>query len=481
MREQIFASRLALLVALVCAMIGGLMYLGLRAARRQQRAVSDLSASQRVLAAERLIAELERATRLGGEGCLRDLMRTQIWPDKLGNEISQWCGIARAFYVVEDCRVVHPQPGDPQGSRIAEALRWLAPVAPYQMYELAFTDDPPAQIFYSSPDGGDRFLVLDLDLEFIRTYRFPHSQRITNLKGTLIDAPLDVTAPGLRFFPSLFPFWGVQAASVALPLFGEADVMGFGAVMGLLGAVTMMLAVLLVKDTWAAWTVSSLRERLVSGVTHELRTPLAGIRFYAEMLVDPEPYTQMELRDFADRIVRQCDELTSRVERFLGVVRLSHGERTYVLEPHGLAGAAERVLHLHRSRFDRLGFNIDVLVEARPAVRLDTEAFSDAFLNLLDNAVKYSGESRRIEVRICVSDREGILAVRDFGVGIPRDQTERIFQRFYRFAAGGKAGFGLGLYVVSHIMNGHNGRVEVTSALGKGSEFRLVFPLCSES
>jgi signal transduction histidine kinase len=195
------------------------------------------------------------------------------------------------------------------------------------------------------------------------------------------------------------------------------------------------------------------------------------------MLTDPERYTADELQDFGNRIVRQCDALAARVDKVLNFSRVSAGHTTYDLQPHDLAGAAERVLEAQTARFRHLGFDIDLVIDSRPVVRLDSEGFSDAILKLLENAVKYSGESRRIETQIYCIGGEAVLAVRDFGIGIPPAETKRIFQRFYRFPAAGKAGFGIGLWLVRQIMNRHNGRVEVSSEPGHGSEFRLVFPL----
>jgi two-component system phosphate regulon sensor histidine kinase PhoR len=111
-------------------------------------------------------------------------------------------------------------------------------------------------------------------------------------------------------------------------------------------------------------------------------------------------------------------------------------------------------------------------------VRFDPAALYQAVINLLDNAVKYSGESREIAVRLDVRADSVAFEVEDRGVGVPASEQKKIFDRFYRVANGsGKGGYGLGLFMVRHIMEAHGGRAEVESEPGRGSRFRLVFPL----
>src|SRR5439155_20860163 len=106
------------------------------------------------------------------------------------------------------------------------------------------------------------------------------------------------------------------------------------------------------------------------------------------------------------------------------------------------------------------------------------DAVSQALVNLLDNAAKYAGETKAIAVRSCIAGGAVILEVEDHGIGIPREEQEKIFQRFYRVRNGAaKGGYGLGLYLIRHIMEAHEGKVEVESEAGRGSTFRQRFPL----
>jgi signal transduction histidine kinase len=121
--------------------------------------------------------------------------------------------------------------------------------------------------------------------------------------------------------------------------------------------------------------------------------------------------------------------------------------------------------------------------ENLPKVRADREAISQALSNLLDNAVKYSGEARTVNVRAFVRDGWLSMAVEDFGVGIPAEEMDRVFDRFYR---GGDAltrsvkGSGLGLTLVKQVVEAHGGEVQAKSAPGRGSTFTIRLPIRAE-
>jgi signal transduction histidine kinase len=124
------------------------------------------------------------------------------------------------------------------------------------------------------------------------------------------------------------------------------------------------------------------------------------------------------------------------------------------------------------------GFRVQATVPPDlPAVTVDPLAVEQAVHNLLDNACKYSGEAREIELHVGRGDTHLTIEVRDHGVGIAPEEQARIFERFHRGRHDDRGGYGLGLYLVRHVMDAHGGRVEVESAPGAGSRFRLCFPL----
>jgi hypothetical protein len=112
----------------------------------------------------------------------------------------------------------------------------------------------------------------------------------------------------------------------------------------------------------------------------------------------------------------------------------------------------------------------------------DAEAVSRALVSLLENAMKYSGDDRHIAVRTWNRGGESVIEVADHGLGIAEADRARLCERFFRGAhTGGRGGYGLGLYLVRHVMQAHGGRVEVDSVEGRGSTFRLVFPSHEET
>src|SRR4029077_2360309 len=122
-----------------------------------------------------------------------------------------------------------------------------------------------------------------------------------------------------------------------------------------------------------------------------------------------------------------------------------------------------RVVEDYREYLERAGFSLQEAVpEDAPFVRFDPAALSQALVNLIDNAVKYSGDSRDIAVRLAASNGSVAIEMEDHGVGIAATEQQKIFERFYRVANGsGKGGYGLGLFLVRHIMDAHGGRAEV--------------------
>jgi signal transduction histidine kinase len=130
-----------------------------------------------------------------------------------------------------------------------------------------------------------------------------------------------------------------------------------------------------------------------------------------------------------------------------------------------------------------LGFTIDSELPSHPVIgRIDPDALSEALLNLLDNATKYSGDSRQIGVSVAAGESALDVSVEDHGVGIPKEDLPNVFDKFYRAdtqQTRETPGSGLGLALVKHIVEAHGGRVEVESELGRGSRFSFSIPLQS--
>lgn len=235
---------------------------------------------------------------------------------------------------------------------------------------------------------------------------------------------------------------------------------------------------LLVRDTARERETNRMRADLVSGVSHELKTPLTLIRVCAETL-DTEPAPESPDRHtFCSLITREADRLTSLIDRVLSFSRVDRGERTYHMVAGRLDDVVREVLGQYRGYLLSRGFVVrECIAPALPPVAHDGDAIAEALLNLLENATKYSADVKEIEVSLTTVAGGVALEVRDRGIGIAPAEQEHVFQRFYRSpVATGRGGYGLGLFLVRHITEAHGGRVELESAPGAGSRFRLILP-----
>jgi two-component system phosphate regulon sensor histidine kinase PhoR len=176
---------------------------------------------------------------------------------------------------------------------------------------------------------------------------------------------------------------------------------------------------------------------------------------------------------------RSAARLTRLVESLLDFGRMEGGARVYHLEPVDCARLVHRVLEEFRSEVQSSGFQFALSAQDNAEADADGEALGRAVWNLLDNALKYSGDSREIEVDVRRVGSEARIAVRDRGLGIPACEQVLIFRKFQRGDDAirlGIKGTGIGLTMVDHIMKAHHGRVEVESEPGQGSTFTLVLP-----
>jgi signal transduction histidine kinase len=226
--------------------------------------------------------------------------------------------------------------------------------------------------------------------------------------------------------------------------------------------------------------LAELKSNFVASVSHDLKTPLALIQLFAETLELGRVRSADRAQEYYRIINSEAKKLTRLIENILDFSRMEAGLRPYTLIPADIGEIVQRVIDLMRPQFVQGHFTVDTSIAAGlPTVEADTAAVERAVENLLNNAVKYSGESRRIEVEVYREPGEVVVRVRDHGIGIARRDQRRIFRKFFRVThelGGGPQGTGLGLAIVDHTMRGHGGYVGVESEPGEGSTFTLHFP-----
>ncbi len=227
----------------------------------------------------------------------------------------------------------------------------------------------------------------------------------------------------------------------------------------------------------------------VAGVSHDLRTPVAVLCSASENLADGMVQTREEMLQYGEMIRSESYQLAELVEQVLEFAGTQSLLNPYRFSPIPVAEVIESSLTSYASHFADQGFIVEKDLQSNmPLVMADRSALGRAIQNLLSNALKFSGEQRRIKVRAQTSDgkrrKEVLITVEDHGIGIEPDELKNIFEPFRR----GKAvlsssihGSGLGLSLVKHIVEGHRGRVSVRSIPGKCSAFTLHLPAISGS
>ena len=222
------------------------------------------------------------------------------------------------------------------------------------------------------------------------------------------------------------------------------------------------------------------KSEFVANVSHEIRTPLSLISMYAETL-QMDRVGEEKKKEYHHVIASETARLSGIVNRILNFSQIQANRKTYEQKPIQLNELIDSVLNSYLFHLRDKGFSCEVTKE--PNLRIitgDRESISEAIINLLDNSMKYSREDRRITIRTGSSGKYNFVEVKDEGIGIHKKYHVEIFDQFYRAPTGdvhNAKGSGLGLTLVKKTMDAHRGKVKVDSAPGKGSSFRLYFPV----
>jgi signal transduction histidine kinase len=251
-------------------------------------------------------------------------------------------------------------------------------------------------------------------------------------------------------------------------------------------AIAMALGVFLVAGAAAREVrVAELKSNFVASVSHDLKTPLALIQLFAETLELGRVRTPERAQEYYRIINGESKKLTRLIENILDFSRMEAGLRPYRMEPADLRESVTKVLSRMETQLSQGKFELKTdIAPDLPHILADERAAEQAIENLLANAMKYSGESRTIEVAARRLGDHLVVSVTDYGIGITRREQSRIFRKFYRVQrelGGGPQGTGLGLAIVDHTMRGHGGFVHVESEPDQGSTFSLHFPIPSEN
>jgi two-component system, OmpR family, phosphate regulon sensor histidine kinase PhoR len=224
-----------------------------------------------------------------------------------------------------------------------------------------------------------------------------------------------------------------------------------------------------------------LKEDFIGNVSHELKTPLSLIRMFSEMLVTGRARNEDVKHEYYNIIHNQSDRMSRLISNLLDFANLEHSEISKNFEYTNIADMIGKELEAYCQEIQKDGFQLSVEIDGQiPHTLANSNAITMALFNLLDNSVKYSGGQKEIGVRISRSNGFIDLSVTDKGIGIRREEKNKIFEKFYRGADAtvrGVRGSGIGLSITKHVAEMHGGEILVESEPGKGSTFILRIPI----
>jgi two-component system sensor histidine kinase SenX3 len=241
-------------------------------------------------------------------------------------------------------------------------------------------------------------------------------------------------------------------------------------------------AVAFTRDISESRRVESVRRDFVANVSHELKTPIGALGLLAETMAATDDLAVVQR--LADRVVREADRLARMVDDLLDLSTVEAQEAP-TRAPMPIRLLISECVDVVQAAADAA--DVPLLVGPEPPdleIFCDTRQMRSALVNLVDNAIKYSGPDQTVEIGACVVDDRVAFVVRDHGIGIPSRDLERIWERFYRVdraRSRDTGGTGLGLAIVRHVAQAHGGEVTVQSREGEGSTFTLHVPLTNGS
>jgi signal transduction histidine kinase len=244
----------------------------------------------------------------------------------------------------------------------------------------------------------------------------------------------------------------------------------------LLGA--MLIGILLIlRDIMRERRLAQLRSDFVSNVSHELKTPLTSIYLYTESVLAGRVTTEKGKNEYLNIILRETERLKRMINNILDFSKKEKGKIQYKKEQVNLTGLIQSALGELDYWLHELEFKMHIQLEDNVILKGDGDALKQVIINLLDNAIKYSDKEKEISVNLEVQHGRIVMSFSDKGMGIPADQLDAVFEKFYRVQdpiVEGIGGTGLGLTVVREIVEVHEGFISVDSEPGKGSTFTVI-------
>jgi two-component system, OmpR family, phosphate regulon sensor histidine kinase PhoR len=340
--------------------------------------------------------------------------------------------------------------------------------------------------------GGERFLVVAwhdvpriVHELFPRLYEAGTSQanrvNVVDAEGRIVFGPplsRGALTLGKQFATTLYK-WRVNVSIAAAEQLAKEVERRRLVEMGLVGLSSLVVIGGLIVIMVAAARerrLAMLKSEFVANVSHELKTPLALVRMFSEMLLSGRaPATKQQ--QYLEIIVKESERLTALIDNVLDFARMERRGEAYEFSEADIREPITRAVDVCRPRAERqsVPLELDLSLVDDGRAKLDERAIEIALINLIDNALKYAPESKRIRISVSREGDKFIISVTDGGAGIPKDQRKKIFDRFVRGkgTAAGTRGSGIGLALVAQIADAHGGRAWVEDSPSGGAQFTM--------
>ncbi|WP_128104386.1 two-component system histidine kinase PnpS [Paenibacillus sp. DCT19] len=243
----------------------------------------------------------------------------------------------------------------------------------------------------------------------------------------------------------------------------------------------------LLQDVTAIRRLESMRSEFVANVSHELKTPVAAVRGFAETLLSGGVQDKETERSFLKIIYDEGDRLNRLIGDILELSKIESKRAPLQCSPVHVHSFFEMVLGTLSTVAEKKQIRMQMVVPEELYIEADEDKMKQIFINLLSNGINYTPEGGRVKLQVTVEheddEEQVVFAVSDTGIGIPKNDLPRIFERFYRVDKGrsrNSGGTGLGLSIVKHLVELHHGKLSVESELGLGTTFRVTLPLIQD-
>jgi signal transduction histidine kinase len=334
----------------------------------------------------------------------------------------------------------------------------------------------------------EQHLIEDVIPAAIEKIAFSHPSNvvISQLSGEILLGEKNSStdpATTTEFFENNFPPWRIDIFPSGGEPLGALDIKRSFYFWTIITLVVVLIsgAVLISRTIAQEMAVLRLKSDFVSSVSHEFKSPLTSIKSLAERLRDGKVTDSNRMKEYFSVITQDADRLARLVTNILDFSKIEEGKREFEFVETDLAKLVTQNIEDFQKEEIAKGVRIQTqITEDIPLIFGDKDALSQALNNLLENAVKFSLNRKEIDVILEKDDENIILEVKDKGIGIPRDEWDKIFDKFYQGrneVRQSTKGTGLGLTLVRHTVEAHGGRIQVESRVGEGSVFSIVLPI----